>query len=40
MVDSEGMSELLAAGGYRATEDPTRADVLIVNTCGFLEAAQ
>jgi ribosomal protein S12 methylthiotransferase len=40
VVDSEGMSELLAAGGYRATEDPTRADVLIVNTCGFLEAAK
>jgi ribosomal protein S12 methylthiotransferase len=40
LVDSEGMSELLALGGYRATDDPTRADVLIVNTCGFLEAAR
>jgi ribosomal protein S12 methylthiotransferase len=40
LVDSEGMSELLSANGYRATDDPTRADVLIVNTCGFLEAAK
>jgi ribosomal protein S12 methylthiotransferase len=40
LVDSEGMSELLMDGGYRAVEDPTRADVLIVNTCGFLEAAK
>ncbi|GAB4528322.1 MAG: 30S ribosomal protein S12 methylthiotransferase RimO [Anaerolineae bacterium] len=39
-VDSEGMSELLASGGYRAVDDPRRADVLIVNTCGFLEAAK
>jgi ribosomal protein S12 methylthiotransferase len=40
VVDSEGMGELLAADGYRAIDDPTRADVLIVNTCGFLEAAK
>jgi ribosomal protein S12 methylthiotransferase len=40
LVDSEGMSELLALGGYAATDDPARADVLIVNTCGFLEAAK
>lgn len=40
LVDSEGMSELLTAGGYRPVDDPARADVLIVNTCGFLEAAK
>jgi ribosomal protein S12 methylthiotransferase len=40
LVDSEGMSELLALGGYHATDDPAYADVLIVNTCGFLEAAK
>ncbi len=40
LVDSEGMSELLALDGYRATDDPDHADVLIVNTCGFLEAAK
>jgi ribosomal protein S12 methylthiotransferase len=40
LVDSEGMSELLTAGGYRPIDDPAGADVLIVNTCGFLEAAK
>ena len=39
VVDSEGMSALLAGDGYRVTDDPARADVLIVNTCGFLRAA-
>ncbi len=40
LVDSEGMSELMVVGGYRASEDPAQADILIVNTCGFLEAAK
>jgi len=40
LVDSEGMSELLTAGGYQPIDDPAGADVLIVNTCGFLEAAK
>ena len=40
LVDSEGMSELLATGGYRPVDDPAHADILIVNTCGFLEAAK
>lgn len=39
-VDSEGMAMLLREEGYRATAEPTSADVLIVNTCGFLEAAK
>ncbi len=39
-VDSEGMAMLLQRDGYRATADPDRADVLIVNTCGFLDAAR
>ena len=39
-VDSEGMAMLLQGDGYRATADPDAADVLIVNTCGFLEAAK
>jgi ribosomal protein S12 methylthiotransferase len=39
VVDSEGMSALLAGDGYRVTDDPAHADVLIVNTCGFLRAA-
>ena len=39
-VDSEGMSRLLQRAGYASAEDPTAADVLIVNTCGFIDIAQ
>ncbi len=39
-VDSEAMATLLLQRGYRAVTDPDEADVLIVNTCGFLQAAQ
>jgi ribosomal protein S12 methylthiotransferase len=38
--DSEGISEMLLQADYNHTEDPRRADVLIVNTCGFLQAAK
>ncbi len=39
-VDSEGMAMLLSQRGYGSTAAPDEADVLIVNTCGFLEAAK
>ncbi len=39
-VDSEAMATLLLQRGYRAVTDPGQADVLIVNTCGFLQSAQ
>lgn len=39
-VDSEGMAMLLMQRGYGSTATPAEADVLIVNTCGFLEAAK
>jgi len=39
-VDSEGIAMLLGDAGYRGTATPEDADVLIVNTCGFLEAAE
>ncbi len=39
-VDSEGIAMLLGDAGYRGTTAPENADVLIVNTCGFLEAAE
>ena len=39
-VDSESMAQLLNRNGYRATADSTEADVLIVNTCGFIDAAK
>jgi ribosomal protein S12 methylthiotransferase len=38
--DSEGITELLLQASYLSTTDPRRADVLIVNTCGFLQAAK
>lgn len=39
-VDSDGMEMLLQGADYRPTESARDADVLIVNTCGFLEAAK
>jgi ribosomal protein S12 methylthiotransferase len=39
-VDSEGMAMLLNGAGFRGTAVPEDADVLIVNTCGFLAAAE
>ena len=40
VADSEGMAALLKQGGYRQTDDPSKADVLVVNTCGFLQVAR
>jgi ribosomal protein S12 methylthiotransferase len=39
-VDSESMAELLGRDGYRAVGSPAQADVLIVNTCGFIGPAR
>ncbi len=39
-VDSDSMAQLLMRDGYRGTEDPEKADVLIVNTCGFIGPAK
>jgi ribosomal protein S12 methylthiotransferase len=39
-VDSESMAQLLVGSGYRATERPENASVLIVNTCGFIGPAR
>ena len=39
-VDSESMERLLDQAGYRRMESPSRADVLIVNTCGFIGSAR
>ncbi len=40
LYDSEGISEMLLQTDYRSVPDPAQADVLIVNTCGFLQAAK
>jgi ribosomal protein S12 methylthiotransferase len=39
-VDSDSMAQLLAGSGYHAVEDPAKARVLIVNTCGFIGPAK
>ncbi len=39
-VDSDSMAQLLIRDGYHAVDDPARADVLIVNTCGFIGPAK
>jgi ribosomal protein S12 methylthiotransferase len=39
-VDSDSMAQLLLRDGYRALEDPKKASVLIVNTCGFIGPAK
>lgn len=40
VYDSEGISEMLLQADYNATDNPQQADVLIVNTCGFLQVAK
>ncbi|MBM3178917.1 MAG: 30S ribosomal protein S12 methylthiotransferase RimO [Chloroflexi bacterium] len=39
-VDSNSMAQLLLRDGYRSMEDPSKAAVLIVNTCGFIGPAK
>jgi len=40
LVDSEVMMGILARGGYEITPRADEADVLVVNTCSFIEPAQ
>jgi ribosomal protein S12 methylthiotransferase RimO len=39
-VDSEKLTAMLAEAGYTQATDPARADVVMVNTCAFIEAAR
>jgi ribosomal protein S12 methylthiotransferase len=39
-VDSEELAGRLAAGGFRLVPEPEDADAVLVNTCGFVEAAK
>ncbi|ACL63470.1 MiaB-like tRNA modifying enzyme YliG [Anaeromyxobacter dehalogenans 2CP-1] len=39
-VDSEVMLGTLAEAGYRLVQDPAQAEVIVVNTCGFIESAK
>ncbi|MCS7034604.1 MAG: 30S ribosomal protein S12 methylthiotransferase RimO [Phycisphaerae bacterium] len=40
LVDSERMLGLLAQDGFHVTADAADADVIVINTCGFLEASR
>ncbi len=39
-VDSNSMAQLLQQDGYSAVNDPSDADIILVNTCGFIEPAR
>ena len=38
--DSERMQEVLGAHGYEPTDEPTQADVIVLNTCSVREKAE
>src|SRR5260221_4840944 len=40
LVDSEVMMGILSRGGYELTPHAAEAEILVVNTCSFIEAAQ
>ncbi len=39
-TDAETMLSILSNDGYTVTQDPQVADVIIVNTCGFIDSAK
>ena len=39
-VDSDSMASILTRSGYTGIDNPQKAEILIVNTCGFIEAAR
>lgn len=39
-VDSSMMYSLLDKNKYQMVNEPSQADILIVNTCGFIDAAK
>lgn len=40
LVDSERMAGLLEADGYRMVSEPDGADMVVINTCGFIADAR
>jgi len=40
LVDSEVMAGVLHQDGYEMVQEPQEADVVLVNTCGFIDAAK
>src|SRR5260221_3634389 len=39
-ADSDGIGAILERAGFESAEGPDDADVMIVNTCGFLQASR
>ena len=39
-VDTETALGLLSEKGYSITSDPALADILLINTCGFIDSAK
>ncbi|MBR4874504.1 MAG: 30S ribosomal protein S12 methylthiotransferase RimO [Clostridia bacterium] len=39
-VDTENMLGILGENGYEIVADPSLADIIIVNTCGFIDSAK
>jgi ribosomal protein S12 methylthiotransferase len=40
LIDSEMMLAMFSPKEYQLTDDPAEADLIIVNTCGFIEDAK
>lgn len=40
MVDAECMSLILTEHGHQLVSDPAKAEVIVVNTCGFIKSAK
>lgn len=40
LVDTEVMLHRLHSAGYEITPDETEADIIVINTCGFIESAK
>ena len=39
-TDSEELAGRLAADGWKLVNDPTKAEIAVINTCGFIESAK
>ena len=40
LVDSENILGLFDRNGYEITNDPAESDVIVINTCGFIESSK
>ena len=39
-VDSENILGLFDRNGYEITNDPKDSDIIVINTCGFIESSK